>query len=136
MLDGGVRMVKVGFDILKMLSPLEVSQFFNEYWEQNLLFIPRTDPDFYAELLTFSELDKIITGYGLRYPSLRLVKTGTSIPISSYTYDLPWGGDSFTRLIDSQALFSQYQQGATIVIQALHTNWVPLSIFCRNLEMF
>lgn len=129
-------MVKVGFDLVKMLSPLELSQFFTEYWEQNLLFIPRNEPDFYAELLTFSDLDKIISSYGLRYPSFRLVKTGTSIPPSSYTYNLPWGGDSFTRQIDTEALFSEYRKGATVVIQALHSNWVPLALFCRNLEMF
>lgn len=129
-------MVKVGFNLTQVLSPLEVSHFFKEYWEQNLLYIPREDPDYYNELLTMGDMDRIIATSGLRYPSLRLVKEGVSIPLTRYTYNMPWGGDAFSRVIDSEVVFSEFYQGATVIMQALHTNWLPLALFCRNLETF
>ncbi len=129
-------MVKVGFNLSQVLSPLDLSRFLEEYWEQNLLYIPRETPDYYAELLTMPDIDRLISSSGLRYPSLRLVKNGVSIPSTSYTYNMPWGGDSFSRMIDSEVVFSEFYQGATLVLQALHTNWVPLALFCRNLETF
>jgi hypothetical protein len=129
-------MFKVGFNLAQVLSPLDISRFLKEYWEQNLLYIPREDPDYYAELLTIPDIDRLISSSGLRYPSLRLVKNGVSIPSTKYTYNLPWGGDSFNRMIDSEVVFSEFYQGATVVMQALHSNWMPLALFCRNLETF
>ncbi|MBN9391694.1 MAG: hypothetical protein J0I20_26910 [Chloroflexi bacterium] len=129
-------MVKVGFNLAQVLSPLDLSRFFNEYWEQTLLYIPRENPAYYAELLSMSDMDRIIATFGLRAPSLRLVKNGESIPLAKYTYNMPWGGDSFSRVIDSEVVFSEFYQGATVVMQALHTNFLPLALFCRNLETF
>lgn len=129
-------MVKVGFNLAQVLSPLDISRFLKEYWEQNLLYIPRENPDYYAELLTMTDLDRVISTFGLRYPSLRLVKNGVSIPSTKYTYNMPWGGDSFSQVIDSEVVFSEFYQGTTVVMQALHSNWVPLAQFCRNLETF
>lgn len=129
-------MVKVGFNLAQVLSPLDVSQFLAEYWEQNLLYIPRENPDYYAELLSMKDIDRIVSSFGLRYPSVRLVKNGVAVPSAKFTYNKPWGDDSFSRMIDSETVFSEYYQGSTVVLQALHTNWVPLILFCRNLETF
>ena len=60
--------------------------------------------------------------------------TTASIPTSSYTRDLPWGGDVFTRVVDADRVFAEYQAGATIVLQALHRSWLPLGLFCRDLK--
>lgn len=128
--------MKVGFDLAKMISPLDSRQFFEEYWEQNMLLIPRENSGFYNELLTMADIDRIISTSGLRYPSLTMVKSGVSIPSSKFTFNMPWTGDSFSRVIDPEVVFSEYHQGATVVMQALHTNWLPLGLFCRNLETF
>ncbi len=129
-------MVKVGFNLAQVLSPLDVAGFFKEYWEQNLLYISRENPDYYSELLTMNNIDQIISSFGLRYPSLRLVKNGVSTPSSKYTYNMPWGGDSFSQVIDREVVFSEFYSGSTVVMQALHNNWLPLALFCRNLETF
>jgi hypothetical protein len=122
------------FDLTRVIDPIPPDEFFAQYWEQQPLIVQREDRGYYDGLLSMADVDHIISGTGLRYPALRLVKTGASIPTSSYTRDLPWGGDVFTRVVDADRVFAEYQAGATIVLQALHRSWRPLGLFCRDLE--
>jgi len=53
--------------------------------------------------------------------------------VGSYTADVPWR-PPFTAAADVQRVAAEWEAGATIVLQALHVNWHPLAVFCRQLE--
>jgi hypothetical protein len=53
--------------------------------------------------------------------------------VGSYTSDVPWR-PAFTKTVDVERVLAEWEAGATIVLQALHVNWLPLAVFCRQLE--
>jgi bifunctional lysine-specific demethylase and histidyl-hydroxylase NO66 len=53
--------------------------------------------------------------------------------VGSYTADVPWR-PPFTAAADVERVAAEWEAGATIVLQALHVNWHPLAVFCRQLE--
>ncbi|MGH3012367.1 MAG: cupin domain-containing protein [Gaiellaceae bacterium] len=53
--------------------------------------------------------------------------------MAAYTADVPWR-PAFTKTADVPRVLAGWEAGATIVLQALHVNWLPLAVFCRQLE--
>jgi lysine-specific demethylase/histidyl-hydroxylase NO66 len=70
----------------------------------------------------------------LRYPAFRLVRADAKLAPGEYTTDLPWRPTPFTAAADVGQVAAEFAGGATIVLQALHLNHLPLAIFCRELE--
>jgi JmjC domain len=62
------------------------------------------------------------------------VREGTVLDPTSYTVDLGWSPRPFIGTIDVDRVLAEFEDGATIVLQALHHNWPPLASFCRRLE--
>ena len=56
------------------------------------------------------------------------------LPLREYTTDIAWRPDPFTATADPDRVAAAFEAGATIVLQALHHNWLPLARFCRWLE--
>jgi ribosomal protein L16 Arg81 hydroxylase len=127
-------MSNLDFDLARVIAPTTTQLFFDKYWERSPLLIQRQSPDYYSNLFSLQAVDHIISTMGLRYPSLRLVRNGVVVPTSEFTNDLPWRDGVFSGLLDPDRILSHYQQGDTIVLQALHHNWQPLALFCRALE--
>jgi bifunctional lysine-specific demethylase and histidyl-hydroxylase NO66 len=71
----------------------------------------------------------------LRLPSFRLVKEGATLPPSRYTKTARTGSQSAPGMADAAAIFRQFDDGATIVLQGMHRFWLPLALFCRDLEL-
>ncbi len=65
---------------------------------------------------------------------MRLVREGGTIAESDYTSDISWRPKPFTGVADADRVAAAFETGATIVLQALHHNWLPLARFCRALE--
>ncbi len=125
-----------GFDLGRVLRPVELDRFFSDYWEQRPLIIARSEPDYYADLCSLQDVDYIISSTDLRHPAIRLVKNGSEIPLRHYATNVPWGNDVFTGVADVAKVLAEYRRGATIVLQAMHRSWTPLALFCRNLEAY
>jgi hypothetical protein len=53
--------------------------------------------------------------------------------VATYTRDIPWR-PPITGAADVVGITSEWEAGATIVLQALHLNWRPVAVFCRRLE--
>jgi ribosomal protein L16 Arg81 hydroxylase len=122
------------FDLERVLRPIELDQFFGAYWEQRPLIVARNQPDYYAELFSMRDVDYIISSTDLRHPAIRLVKSGSDLPLRLYTHDVPWGNDVFRSVADVDKVLAEYRRGATIILQALHRSWMPFARFCRNME--
>ncbi len=96
--------------------------------------IPREEPDRFADLLSSREIERLVCSGGLRYPAVRVVKAGEQIPLDRYTSDIRWRPDSFARTAEPARVAEEFAAGATIVLQALHHNCLPIAHFCRELE--
>ena len=54
--------------------------------------------------------------------------------MSSYTTSIPWRPAPFSGTAEIGRALSEFEAGATLVLQGLHHSWPPLAEFCRLLE--
>jgi len=111
-------------------------RFANEVWSRVYRHFPKADADCYADVLSLSLVDSLITTGGLRAPSLRLVRSGKSVPKASYTYAHTTGGLRVGDAIDAHGAVRGFASGATVVLQALHRFVPSVQAFCYELEDF
>lgn len=88
----------------------------------------------FEDLLTFDDVDRMVSSQGLRTPAFRLVKEGNVLPASSYTKSGRIGSTRVTGIADPARIFPLFAAGATIVLQGMHRFWKPLAHFTRDLE--
>ena len=89
----------------------------------------------FGDLLTLDGVDRALTTAALRTPFFRLVRAGESISPSAYTRSGRAGSRPVGGLVDPVAVASLFEQGATIVLQAMHRWSEPVARFCRDLEV-
>jgi hypothetical protein len=95
--------------------------------------VPRDEPGRFDDLLSEADVERLVCSTAIRYPAFRLVREGGQLDVGSYTADIPWR-PAFTKAVDVLRVLAEWEAGATIVLQALHHNWLPLAVFCRQLE--
>lgn len=112
----------------------DVDRFAREAWGRRVMV---RDPlgDGFGDLLSLDDVDHLLSGYGLRTPTFRLVRDGQPLPVAEYTRSARLGGQPITGIADPARVFAAFDQGATIVLQGLQRFWPPLTRFCRDLEM-
>jgi lysine-specific demethylase/histidyl-hydroxylase NO66 len=120
--------------VARCVEPIDAAEFLSEYWEQQPLAVPRAEEGRFDDLLSVADVERLVCSGGLRYPAFRLVKEGGQIGLGEYTTDLAWRPDPFTGTADPDRVAAAFEAGGTIVLQALHLNWLPLARFCRSLE--
>jgi hypothetical protein len=116
------------------VEPVGSDQFLEDYWERRPLLVPRGEEGRFDDLLSQAEAERLVSSTGLRYPAIRLVKAGEKIAVGGYTEDVPWRPTAFTGTADVERVASEFERGATLVLQALHVHHRPLAEFCRVLE--
>ena len=62
------------------------------------------------------------------------MRDGETLPAQAYTKSGRLQSRTVDDFIDAGRVLSLFSEGATIVLQALHRYWAPLSLFCRELE--
>lgn len=89
----------------------------------------------FDDILSLADVDRALTGSGLRRPAVRLVRDGDVLPPASYTHSGRTGGTRVDDLIDPGRVLDLFAQGATVVLQGLQRWWAPAARFCRELEL-
>jgi hypothetical protein len=89
----------------------------------------------FADLLTFDDVDRILTTTAIRTPAFRLVKAGEQLPESAYTRAGTTGSKPVSGMADPARVAELFRRGATIVLQGLHRYLEPVASFCRDLEL-
>ncbi|MDP8956560.1 MAG: cupin domain-containing protein [Actinomycetota bacterium] len=107
--------------------------FLTRFWARHP--VHHRAPGGFADLLTFSDVDHMVSAMGLRVPAFRLVKDGDTIPSSAYTKSGKIGSAPVTGIADPARIFQLFEDGATIVLQGMHRFWLPVAAFCRDLEL-
>src|SRR5438105_2249456 len=110
-------------------------QLMNRYSGPGALHRPSGDPRGFDDLLSYADVDHIVSSTSLRTPAFRSVKGGKGLPTSAYTRTARTGSDRITGVADPAAIYREFEGGATIVLQGLHRYWLPLARFCRDLEL-
>ena len=113
-----------------LLAPTTLNTFFAAHWEQQPLAIQRADQCYYRSLLSFADIDHILTSTTPRHPDFRLVKDGATLPLARYTRQNSRGD----AVADVDKILTEYSQGVSIVLESLHERWQPLAYLCRELE--
>jgi bifunctional lysine-specific demethylase and histidyl-hydroxylase NO66 len=96
--------------------------------------VARGEPGRFGELLSAADAERLVTEPGLRTPGFRLVKAGARLDARSYTTDVSWRPQPFTGTAQVGRVLAEFQAGATIVLQGLHLNRLPVARWCRSLE--
>jgi bifunctional lysine-specific demethylase and histidyl-hydroxylase NO66 len=96
--------------------------------------VPREAPGRFDDLLSQVDVERLVCSGGLRFPAFRLVKANAKLAPHEYTNDVSWRPTPFSGAADVGRISSEFAAGATIVLQALHLNHLPLALFCRELE--
>jgi ribosomal protein L16 Arg81 hydroxylase len=99
-------------------------EFAADYWARDAL-LTRAASDF-SDVFSSAAVDELLSRRGLRTPFLRVAKDGTTLPDASFTASAGVGAGVADQ-IDDTALWRQFADGATMVLQAVHRTWAPVA---------
>ncbi|MEM1285551.1 MAG: cupin domain-containing protein [Pseudomonadota bacterium] len=108
------------------IAPVDREVFFRDAYEKKHLVIHRGDPDYYRDLVTIAEIDRVVTTMGLSVPEVSVVKANESITAADYAYE--------SGFIDAVRVNQLFADGATIIMANLQERLPTLARFCRALE--
>jgi len=115
-----------------------VEDFARDVWGQTALLSPATElrargpAEGFTDLLDAAAVDELVSARGLRTPFLRVAKGGSTVAESTFTG--PGGvGATIADQVSDDKLVRLFAGGATMVLQALHRVWPPVTAFCSQL---
>ena len=120
--------------LARAVAPVTTEEFLRTHWERRPLVVPRGEEGRFDDLLSVQDVERTIESTALRTPAFRLVRAGTSP--TGYTKDISWRPKPFSGAADVPRVLTEFERGATIVLQGLHHSWLPLARYCRQLEAF
>ena len=118
---------------LELLSG-DAQSFLAKVWASRI-HVHHTDPDALVGLLSFDDVDHLLTSTAIRTPAVRIAKDGSVLPSSAYTRHATLAGQPLTGLLDPGKVFDLFDGGATVVLQGLHRYWQPLGALVAELEL-
>jgi ribosomal protein L16 Arg81 hydroxylase len=118
----------------RAVDPVSGEEFLAEHWERKPLVVTRDEESRFDNLLSIADVERLLCSGGLRMPGFRLVKAGEKIDVGSYTKDISWRPTPFSGTAEVGRVLSEFEEGATLVLQGLHLTWSPVAEFCRVLE--
>ncbi len=118
---------------LELLSG-DAQTFLEKIWASRT-HVHRTEPDALVGLLSFDDVDHLLTSTAIRTPAVRIAQDGSVLPSSAYTRHATLAGQPLTGLLDPAKVFDLFDGGATVVLQGLHRYWPPLGALVAELEL-
>src|SRR5690348_10132623 len=109
-----------------LLDPVPPSEFLRDCWEQRPRLVHRSRPDYFRELLTLDDIDRVLTTLDRRYPDVLVKRAGHEFTATDYTVD--------GSRLDVARLFQLFAEGATLTLAFLDTVLPSLERFCREVE--
>lgn len=110
-----------------LLQPLPAAQFFEDHFEQSVCHVARRDADYYAELLSFDDIDRVINQRAVKASSIRLAKADSGL--QERPKFMSDGG------LDPAKLFSHYADGWSIILSQLDHHVPALGRLCQRLTL-
>jgi ribosomal protein L16 Arg81 hydroxylase len=117
-----------GSGLARLLAPVTPRQFEDEYADQKPLHISRDDPGYFADLLTFDEVDRLLSLSGPNFENIRVASNGIDAIISSPESRRH---EAANRL---ETIYRHYRAGSTIVLNSVNERIEPLKRLERTLN--
>ena len=108
------------------IAPVTPETFFADHFEKAPLRVTRNDPAYYADLLSFADIDRVVTTMGLSIPEISVTRSARDITPGDYAYE--------SGVIDPVRVNQLFADGATVILSGLHERLPELARFCRALE--
>src|SRR5215469_7885713 len=108
-----------------LIHPTSKKTFFEEYFEKQTLVVKRGQADYFEELLSLDEIDRVITTIDRSTDEIILKNASREVSEEDYTVD---------GIIDVAKLYQLFGEGSTITLAFLDTVLPQLARFCRSLE--
>ncbi len=119
--------------VLDLLSG-DAQTFLAKIWASRV-HVHHADPAALVGLLSFDDVDRLLTSTAIRTPAVRVAQDGAVLPSSAFTRTATLAGQPMTGLIDPRKVFDLFDEGATVVLQGLHRYWPPLGELVADLEL-
>ena len=104
-----------------LLDPLPTAEFERDYHEQRLCRIRRTASSYYAELLSWTDLDMVLGTHSAGPGDIKLVRSDGDVPHREYTV----GGR-----VQPLRVARHFDDGATVIFNQLHRRVPALARLC------
>src|SRR5260370_2775967 len=111
-------------ELHELLAPLSEDEFFDRFWEKEVLSVSRNNPKFFTFLDGESSLEGIIQRFCRQWGDVSLARAGTRPEECPYI-----NGSPDLRVI-RQAFHDKY----TVVVNDLQLKDTAIAGFCRNME--
>jgi ribosomal protein L16 Arg81 hydroxylase len=108
-----------------LIHPTSKSEFFERYFEKQPLVIKRNQPNYFSELLSLEEIDRVITTLDRDADEIILKNAKRDLTADDYTVD---------EELDVAKVYQLFGEGSTITLAFLDTVVPQLTRFCRSLE--
>jgi ribosomal protein L16 Arg81 hydroxylase len=115
-----------GLGLSWLLDPVSPAVFLRDYWEENLLHLPRNDNRDYASLLTLDQVDAMLTSADVSADVIDVTTSDGSFDRTAFTRS-----DGSIDVVMACQLFAK---GATLILRSLHKWRPPVAALCRALE--
>jgi ribosomal protein L16 Arg81 hydroxylase len=121
-------------------SPLDLlsgdaQTFVDKVWATRGL-VHETVPEQLTHLLALDDIDHLLTETAIRTPAVRVARDGRVLPDADFVRSgATVAGRPVTGLVDPRKLLALFDDGATVVLQALHRFWPALTTFTAELEL-
>ncbi|MEM9317694.1 MAG: cupin domain-containing protein [Pseudomonadota bacterium] len=132
------------YSLDRVLAPLTRQAFLETYFERRHLVVYGHAPDRFADLLSFDEVDRVISTMGLASPEITVTKPHEGDDRSEDDSDNDAGhsdrdsGPAPSTLaagrIDPVRVARDFAAGGTVILRALHERLPALARFTRSLE--
>jgi hypothetical protein len=108
-----------------VIDPVSTEDFFSTHFEsQRLLLVRRNRPDYFEELLTLDDVDRILTTAESTREEVAVVNAANKIKTADYVY----GNDR----VKVDQLFRLHEAGGTIILNHLHRRHPPWRTYARR----
>ena len=111
---------EAGFGLARLIDPISQQEFEEEYLDRKPLYIGRSDEKYYADLLTFDDLDRLLSLSGPDFDTVRVVSRSidTFVPGSDGRRH-----EAANRL---ESIYRHYREGSTLVLNSVNERLEPL----------
>lgn len=119
--------------LTELVGELGVDQFYSNYWDLRPV-VQHGSADKFKRYYSIDAFESRLTETDIRFPQFQLALDGKPIPKSQYTRKRTVGNHLFEDLIDIPSVYGLWNEGATIILHALHSNCPALISPLRKLE--
>lgn len=116
-----------------LLCGMDVKSFQSKFWDSTPIKFDG-NCELFSDKISASSIEQTATQRDARYPIVKLIQNGKILNSAQYTKQSTLGGVALNDQIDVPALYSLWNEGATIILHSLDENDPELIPIARSLE--